>query len=367
MQFIDLKKQYEIHKNEIDEAIHEVLDEGQYIQGRQVVELERMLADYVGSRHCIGVSSGTCSLHVALLALGIGHGDEVITVPFTWISSAEVVKLAGATPVFVDIEEDSYNIDVEKMEEAITSRTKAIIAVNLFGQMANFVEINRIAERYGIAVIEDAAQSFGAEQHGRRSCSAGTIGSTSFFPAKALGCYGDGGALFCDDDALAYSMRAIRTHGGVKRHEHTHLGMNARLDTLQAAILKVKLKYFPQELEERIRIGTRYSVLLRDNCIVPKIMEGNNYTYAYYTIRTEFRDDVERALKEASIPCGIYYPKCLHEQPVFTDLGYKRGNFPVAEKAAREVISLPMHPWLTEKEQDKIVEVVLSVLPASVH
>lgn len=356
MEFIDLKKQYQLYKREIDSAIQEVLHQACFIMGPPVRALEETLANFVGVKHCITVSSGTDSLQIALMAKGIGPGDEVITVPFTWISSSEVIGLVGAKPVFVDIEPDTYNIDVQQIERAITPRTKAIIPVNLFGQMPDYAAINAIAEKHHLFVIEDAAQSFGATQNGKSSGSVTHVGSTSFFPAKPFGCYGDGGALFTDDDALAAKMRAIRTHGGEQRHTHPYLGMNGRLDTLQAAILLAKFPHFPKELEARAQIGTRYHESLKDVCIVPKIQQGNTHTFAQYTIRVADRDGLAMRLKEKGIPTAVYYPKCLHEQPVFAPLGYKWGDFPVSEKTSREVLSLPMHPWLDEQEQDLIVD-----------
>ena len=259
MQFIDLKTQYETYKEEIDARMAQVLEHGRFIMGPEVGELEGLLADYVGVQHCVTVSSGTASLEIALRALGIGPGDEVITVPFSWISSAEVILLVGATPVFVDIDPATFNIDPELIEAAITDRTKAIIPVCLFGQLPDFGKINQIAAKYDLPVIEDAAQSFGATQRGARSCSVGLIGSTSFFPAKPLGCYGDGGALFTDNDDLATAIRAIRTHGGTKRHHHTLVGTNGRFDTLQAAVVLAKLPHFQAEVEARARIGARYT------------------------------------------------------------------------------------------------------------
>ena len=244
MEFIDLKKQYQLYKEEIDAAIHRVLDHGCYIMGPEIKELEEKLGRYIGVKHAISVSSGTDSLFLALMALGVGPGDEVITTPFTWIASSEVIGLVGAKPVFVDIEPDTFNMDPEKIERAITPKTKAILPVSLFGQMADLTKINAIAANLGLAVIEDGAQSFGATQNGKKSCNASIIGSTSFFPAKPLGCYGDGGMVFTNDDALADKMRAIRTHGGQKRHHHPYLGTNARLDTIQAGILLAKFPYF---------------------------------------------------------------------------------------------------------------------------
>jgi UDP-2-acetamido-2-deoxy-ribo-hexuluronate aminotransferase len=358
MEFIDLKEQYRRYKAEIDERMQRVLDHGKFIMGPEIEELETTLADYVGVRHCLTVASGTDSLEIALRALGIGPGDEVITVPFTWISTAEVIGLVGATPVFVDIEPESFNIDVDKIEAAITSDTKAIIPVNLFGQMPDYERINAVASRHGLTVIEDAAQSFGATQRGRLSCGVTTIGSTSFFPAKPFGCYGDGGALFTDDDDLAETMRAIRTHGGLKRHHHPLLGMNGRLDTLQAAILMAKWPHFKWEVEARSRIGARYSDALRSVCWVPEVMDGNSHVYAQYTIRLSARDEVAQALKEEGIPSAVYYPKCLHQQPVFAEADSKTGDFPESERASREVLSLPMHPFLSESDQDRVIAAI---------
>ncbi len=360
MKFIDLETQYHSYKKEIDRRMNAVLEHGQYIMGPEIEELEQVLAEFVGVKHCISVASGTASLEIALRALDVGPGDEVITVPFSWISTAEVIAAVGAKPVFIDIEPDTYNLNPQLLETLITERTKAIMPVSLFGQMPDLEAINRIAEKHNIPVIEDAAQSFGATQHGKKSNGASTIGSTSFFPAKPLGCFGDGGALFTNDDELAHIMKAIRSHGGVKRHHHTHIGMNGRFDTLQAAVILGKWPHFEDELKSRAEIGARYNELLNDVCITPKIAEGNTHVFAQYTIRVnaEVRDDVVAGIKEQGIPVGIYYPKCFHEQPVFEYLGYSWGDFPESEKASREVLSLPMHPFLSEEEQDKVVEVV---------
>lgn len=362
MQFIDLKEQYRLHKQSIDDAIHSVLDHGQYIMGPEVKSLEAELAQYVGVKHSLTVASGTDSLEIALRALDIGPGDEVITVPFTWISSAEVIALVGATPVFVDIESVGFNIDVDQIEAVITSKTKAILPVSLFGQMPDMQRICEIAEKHGLTVIEDAAQSFGATQRGKRSGSIAKVSSTSFFPAKPLGCYGDGGALFTDDDELAEKMRAIRTHGGVKRHHHPYVGMNGRMDTMQAAVVLAKLPHFQGEVEARGEIGARYTELLRGVCGVPEVMEHNTHVYAQYTLRSANRDEVVAKLKEQGIPVAIYYPKCLHEQPVFEHLGYTWGDFPVSETASREVFSLPMHPFLTREDQDQVIAAVKAAL-----
>lgn len=366
MEFIDVKKQYQLYKKEIDSGIQGVLDHAGFIMGPEIKQVEQKLAEYVGVKHCISASSGTDTLLIALMALGIGPGDEVITVPFTWISSTEVIGLAGATPVFVDIEPVTYNIDVTKIEAAITPKTKAILPVNLFGQLPDYEAINAIAAKYNIPVIEDAAQSFGASQNGKMSCAMTLVGSTSFFPAKPLGCYGDGGALFTNDDALAAKMRAIRVHGGEVRHHHTCLGMNARFDTIQAAVILAKLPHFPGEVAARQQIGARYTELLADCCVVPVVQPGNTHVYAQYTIRVADREELGAQLKALGIPTAVYYPKCVHEQPVFKDLGYTFGDFPEAESASRQVISLPMHPWLTEAEQDQVIAAVRQSIPAHV-
>jgi len=364
MEFIDLKTQYETYKEEIDRRMREVVDHGQFIMGPEVHEMEEKLADYVGVKHCISVSSGTDSLEIALRALNIGLGDEVITVPFSWISTAEVIAAVGATPVFIDIESATFNMNADLLEEAITKNTKAIMPVSLFGQMPDLERINVIAEKYDIAVIEDAAQSFGATRKGNRSCGASLIGSTSFFPAKPLGCFGDGGALFTDDDDLAGTIKTIRSHGGEKRHHHTHIGMNGRFDTLQAAVILGKWPHFEDEVRARNQIGARYSDLLMDQVTTPNVLDGNTHVYAQYTIRVDesSRDELRSALNEKGIPTGIYYPKCFHEQPVFEYLGYSYGDFPESEKASREVLSLPMHPFLEEKDLKKVVSNLISIL-----
>jgi UDP-2-acetamido-2-deoxy-ribo-hexuluronate aminotransferase len=356
MEFIDLKEQYRRYKADIDGRILRVLSHGQYIMGPEVAELEAALATYTGVKHCISVASGTASLEIVLRALDIGPGDEVITVPFTWISTAEVVALVGARPVFVDIEPATYNINVDSIEGAITARTKAIMPVSLFGQMPDYDRINAIAAAHNLPVIEDGAQSFGARQKGRPSCGVTTVGSTSFFPAKPLGCYGEGGALFTNDDALAEKMKSIRSHGGIQRNHHTVLGTNGRFDSVQAAVLLAKLEHFDWEVGERARIGACYSAELRSYCNVPAVSSQNTHVYAQYTIRVPNRNRMAGHLKALGIPTAIYYPKCLHEQPVFFKLGYNWGDFPVSEKASREVLSLPMHAFLTEADQARIIE-----------
>jgi UDP-2-acetamido-2-deoxy-ribo-hexuluronate aminotransferase len=355
MDFIDLKAQYKKFEPAIRERIDRVLEHGRFIMGPEIEELEKVLAEYVKAKHTITVASGTDSLEIALRALDIGPGDEVLTVPFTWISTAEVILQVGAKPVFVDIDPQDFNIAVDRIESAITPRTKALLPVSLFGQMPDYDAINAIAAKHGITVIEDAAQSFGASRHGRKSCGVTTIASTSFYPAKPLGCYGEGGALFTNDDDLAFKMRAIRTHGGIRRHFHDLVGMNGRFDTLQAAIMLGKWPGFADEVVARQRLGARYSEKLRDVCKTPAISEGNTHVYAQYTIRIPDRDTLGEKLKAAGIPTAVYYPKCLHEQPVFSHLGYSYGDFPAAEAASREVLSLPLNPYLTDAEQDFVI------------
>ncbi|RQO71614.1 aminotransferase DegT [Aquitalea sp. FJL05] len=362
IQFIDLKAQYQHLKADIDARIHAVLDHGQYIMGPEVKEVEQQLAAYTGVKHAIGVCDGTKALLIALMALGVGRGDEVITTPFTFIATGEMIALLGATPVFVDIDPISYNIDPALLEAAITPRTRAIMPVSLYGQCADFSAINAIAEQHGIAVIEDGAQSFGASQHGKKSGNLSTIGCTSFFPSKPLGCYGDGGACFTNDDELAKKMREIRLHGQDRRYHHPVIGLNGRLDTIQAAVLLAKLPSFADEVAARERIGARYSALLQDVARVPVICVGNTHVYAQYTIEVDNREAVQKALQELGVPTAVHYPIPLHLQPAFAHLGQGEGSFPLAEAAGKRVMSLPMHPFLDEATQDAIVAAVKKAL-----
>jgi UDP-2-acetamido-2-deoxy-ribo-hexuluronate aminotransferase len=361
MQFIDLKAQYRLLKEPVQQRINDVLEHGQYILGPEVEELEQRLAEFVGSRHCISVSSGTDALLISLMALGIGRDDEVITTPFTFIASAEAIALLGATPVFVDIDPRTYNINPMLIEAAITKKTKAVMPINLFGQCAAFEEINSIAGEHGIAVVEDAAQSFGATYRGANSCGLSTIGCTSFFPSKPLGCYGDGGACFTNDDSLADLIREIRVHGQRARYHHPIIGVNGRLDTLQAAILLAKLDLFATEVEARARIGTRYSEKISAQCptlTVPYIDPKNTSVYAQYTVRSRNRDELVESLKLSGIPTAVHYPVPLHLQPAFA--GSAAPSMPVAESSAQQVLSLPMHPYLDEQTQDRVVEALVA-------
>ncbi|WP_129645410.1 DegT/DnrJ/EryC1/StrS family aminotransferase [Peristeroidobacter agariperforans] len=365
MDFIDLKTQYRRVQDSVNARIRTVLEHGQYILGAETVELENKLAEYVGAKHCIGASSGTDTLLIALMAYGIGPGDEVITSPFTFIATGEMIALAGAKPVYVDIDARTYNIEPQLIEAAITPNTKAIMPVSLYGQCADMDAINAIARKHGIPVIEDAAQSFGATYKGKRSCAVSEVGSTSFFPSKPLGAYGDGGALFTDDDNLAKLMREIRVHGQDRRYHHPRLGINGRLDTLQAAVLLAKMEIFPDEVEARIKIGARYSQLINEvfakesdparKAVTPYIAPDCTSVYAQYTVEVADRAKVEQGMKARGVPTAVHYPVPLHLQPVFANLGQGVGTFPVSEAVGNRVISLPMHPYLTEAQQAQVV------------
>ena len=362
MNFIDLKTRLECVREKVDQRMAAVLDHGQFILGPEVAELEKALAQYAGVKHCVGVSSGTDSLLIALMALDIGPGDEVITVPYTWISTAEVIVLTGATPVFVDVDVKTWNMNPELLEGAITGSTKAIMPVGIYGQTADMTPINQIADRHNLPVIEDAAQSFGATYRGRKSCALSMIGSTSFFPSKPLGGFGDGGALFTDDDELAEKFRWIRVHGQERKHHHPVLGVNGRLDTIQAAALLATFELFPEEVNQRQEIGGRYSSLISKmdglGVTVPSIAEGSTSVYAQYTILSEDRDSLQALLKDSGIPSVAYYTVPLHLQPVFSNLGYKHGHFPVTEQIADQCLSLPMSAYLPDADQQKVFKVL---------
>jgi UDP-2-acetamido-2-deoxy-ribo-hexuluronate aminotransferase len=358
MDFIDLKAQYRALKHDIDARIQKVLDHGQYILGPEVRELEEKLEAYTGARHCVSVASGTEALLIALMALGVKPGDEVITTPFTFVATAEMIVLLGARAIFVDVEEDTANIDASRIAAAITPRTRAIMPVSLYGQVADMDEINDIAARHKLVVIEDAAQSFGASYKGRRSCNLSAIACSSFFPSKPLGCYGDGGALFTGDDALAQAMREIRVHGQSGRYNHTRIGVGGRMDSIQCAVLLAKLARFDWEVERRIALGRRYDRLLERFQPI-KVKADRTSVYAQYTIRSPERSRIQEALKAKGIPTAVHYPLSLHQQPAYAH-DYRGKSFPVAEKLAAEVISLPMSADLSEADQDRVAAALAS-------
>jgi UDP-2-acetamido-2-deoxy-ribo-hexuluronate aminotransferase len=363
MQFIDLKTQYGALRDSIHARMQAVLDHGQYIMGPEVQELEEALARYTGARHCITTASGTEALLMSLMALGIKPGDEVITTPFTFIATAEVIALLGATPVFADVQYDTCNIEPARIRERITSRTKAIMPVSLYGQCVDMDEINAIAAEYGLPVIEDAAQSFGADYKGRKSANLSTIGCTSFFPSKPLGCYGDGGAAFTNDDALAQALREIRVHGQSRRYHHPRIGVGGRMDTLQCAVVLSKLERFEWEVEQRRRIGDRYRQGLEQlpgGARTAALRPDRSSVWAQFTVMAPQRDKVVARLKEQGIPTAIHYPVPIHQQPAYAQ--FARDAVPVSERLANEVFSLPMYPDLDDVTQDKIINAVHAAL-----
>lgn len=350
MEFIDLKTQYQAIRRNVDKRIKAVLNHGQFIMGPEVTDLEERLANYTGSKYCIGVANGTDALMVAMMALGIGPGDEVITTPFSFIATVEMILMLGAKPVFVDIDPNNYNLDPSLLDAAITNKTKLIMPVDLYGQCADFDPINAVANRRGIPVIEDAAQSIGATYKGRQAGTLGTIGCTSFFPSKPLGCYGEGGACFTDDKKLADKIRQIRNHGQESRYHHVVLGMNSRLPTLQAAVLLAKLDVFPEEINLRQRAAGLYDKALPEQVTAPQVEPYNTSVYAQYTIQVANREQVRNRLQRMGIPTAIHYPTPLHQQPIMAHTSAAKQKFPMAEKAAERVISLPFHPYLKEEE-----------------
>lgn len=358
IEFVDLKTQQRKILPELERRMKAVLEHGRYIMGPEIQELEEKLAAYVGVKHCITVASGTDALLISLMALGVGAGDEVVTTPFTFISTGETIALLGAKPVFVDIDARTYNLDSSLLESAITLKTRAILPVSLYGQCAEFDAINAVAAKHGIPVIEDACQSFGATYRGRKSCALSSIGCTSFFPSKPLGCYGDGGACLTDDEELAAKMRRIRVHGQDRRYHHSILGINGRMDTLQAAVLLAKMEVFADEVETRNRIGARYGELLGDAVVTPYVEPHNTSVYAQYTVQVEHREAVREKLQEAGIPTAVHYPIPLHQQPVFAGLNLPEGSLPVSGHAAKRVMSLPMHPYLMDVELIRIASAV---------
>ncbi|MCD6305217.1 MAG: DegT/DnrJ/EryC1/StrS family aminotransferase [Deltaproteobacteria bacterium] len=381
--FIDLKSQQDKLRPALERNIHRALHHGRYIMGPEIRELEERLAAFVGGKHCITCSSGTDALFMTLMAYDVGPGDAVFTTPFTFIATAEAISFLGATPVFVDIDPRTFNIDPNQLElgiEALMSNNpsihplpsalspKGIITVDLFGLPADYDSINAIAREYGLFVIEDAAQSFGAEYHGKKAGTLADIGCTSFFPAKPLGCYGDGGAVFTDDDDLAEKMRSIRVHGkGSDKYDNIRIGLNARLDTLQAAILLAKMEIYPREVQLRQEVAERYTDLLSTQSSAlstPFIPEGMKSAWAQYSLlaRDEaLRQRIQERLKEAGIPTAVYYPKPLHVQPAFSYLGYSQDDFPVALETSKTIFSLPMHPYVKDWELDRVLTILKEV------
>ena len=368
MDFIDLKTQQKAILPAITERVQRVLAHGQYIMGPEVIELEDRLAAYVGVKHAVSCSSGTDALLIPLMAYGVGPGDAIFTTPFTFIATAEVIQLLGATPVFVDIDPKTFNIGPAALQLAIeglnqNSKTrslkpKGIIPVDLFGQPANYDAINDLARQHNLFVLEDAAQSFGATYKGKKACSLADVAATSFFPAKPLGGYGDGGAIFTDDDQLAAVLRSIRIHGqGSDRYDNIRIGLNGRLDTLQAAIILVKMDIFAQEIEARQIVARRYSTGLAKLVEVPFVAPDCTSVWAQYSLLSDQRGVLQERLKAAGIPTAIYYPLPLHLQGAFMHLGYQPGDFPISEKAAKRIFSLPMHPYLTLNDQSRIMDV----------
>lgn len=358
MKFIDLQAQYRNIRHEIDAGINEVLQHAQFLNGPEIKLLERELAHFADVSHCISTASGTTALQVALMALEVSADDEVITTPFSFFATVEAIELLGAKPVFVDINPQTYNLDASQLEAAITTKTRVIMPVNLYGQCADYDVINQIAKKHNIFVVEDAAQSFGAEYKGKRSGGLATVGCTSFFPSKPLGCYGDGGACFTDDECLAEKMRMIINHGQSKRYQHDLIGLTGRLDTIQAAVLLAKLQHqFPREIAARQQVASWYQQFLTAPLKPPHIESHNSSVFAQYTIEVEDREQLRIALNEQGIPTAVHYPRALHQQPALEAVHHSQ-HFPHAERAAERVMSLPFHPYM----QQETVEQVASVL-----
>ncbi|MFW3327160.1 DegT/DnrJ/EryC1/StrS family aminotransferase [Aliarcobacter butzleri] len=355
--FANLQYQHNLYKEEIEEAIIKVARNCNFIMGNEVSELEKNLEEFTSAKHAITCSNGTDALLLAMMALDIKPGDEVITTPFTFIATAEMIAFLGAIPVFIDIDEKTYNINPNLIEEKITSKTKAVIPVSLYGQPADMDKINQIAKKHNLKVIIDGAQSFGSTYDGIRDSSLGDISTTSFFPAKPLGCYGDGGAVFTNDEKLATKIKSLRLHGQSKRYHHQYIGMGGRLDTMQAAVLNVKLKYYPKDLTLRQEVASKYTKALenKSNLILPYIDNKSTSAWAQYSVRVKNRDEVQNRLKDAGIPTAVHYPMPLHLQECFKYLGYKKGDFPISEVVSDEIMSLPMNPYVTDEEIEYIV------------
>jgi len=355
--FANLQYQYQLYKDEIDEAIHNVLDKSNYIMGEEVNELEENLQDFSGAKYAITCSSGTDALLLAMMALDIKPGDEIITTPFTFIATAETIAFLGAKPVFVDIDEKTYNINSIKIEKKITSKTKAIMPVSLYGQSADMDAIQIIATKHKLKVIIDGAQSFGSTYNGKTDSNLGDISCTSFFPAKPLGCFGDGGAVFTNNEELAIKMKSLRLHGQSKRYYHKFIGMGGRMDTVKWAIVNVKLKHYKNDLALRQEVADKYTKALHDkNLILPFVDEKCTSAWAQYSVRVKNRDEVQVRLKEQGIPTAVHYPMPLHLQEAFEYLGYKVGDFPVSEVVSEEIMSLPMNSYVSDDEIEYICE-----------
>jgi len=352
--FANLQLQYQKYKVDIDANIQAVLNKSNYIMGEEVHELERALEGFTGAKHAITCSSGTDALLLAMMAMDIQPGDEIITTPFTFIATAETIALMKAKPVFVDIEPDTFNIDTNLIEAAITDKTKAIMPVSLYGQPADMDTIQAIADKYNLKVVIDGAQSFGSTYNGKTDSNLGDISITSFFPAKPLGCYGDGGAIFTNNDEYAQTIKMMRVHGQNKRYHHKYIGMGGRLDTIQAAILLAKLPHYKQELESRQQVAQYYTDVLSDSLQTPIIKSNRSSAWAQYTVRVNNRDALQAKLKDNGIPTAVHYPMPLHLQECFQYLNYKQGDFPISEKASNEVMSLPMNSFLTNKQVDYV-------------
>lgn len=348
--FAKLQYQYQLYKEDVDQRIHSVLDNSNYIMGKEVQELESQLCAFTGAKHAITCSNGTDALILAMMAMDIQPGDEIITTPFTFIATAETIAFLKAKPVFVDVEECSFNIDANKIESAITSKTKAIMPVSLFGQPSDLTEINKVAKKYNLKIIVDGAQSFGATYHEQHEIQHCDIYTTSFFPAKPLGCYGDGGAVFTNNDKYAEKMKMMRMHGQNKRYHHKYIGMGGRLDTIQAAVLLAKLPYYQTEISDRNRVALTYAKYISSNISLPVISENRTSVWAQYTLRVENRERIQKLLKKNGVPTAVHYPMPLHLQECFLYLGYQQGDFPVSEVLSLQVMSLPMNPFLSTKE-----------------
>lgn len=358
MDFIDLRSQYSALRASVDARIQRVLEHGQYILGPEAVELEKQLAAYTGARYCATVASGTEALLISLMALGIGPGDEVITTPFTFVASVEVIVLVGARPVLVDVEPDTGNLDAGQLEAAITAHTRAVIPVGLYGQPADMDAINAIAARHRLAVIEDAAQSFGATYHGRKSCHLSTIGCTSFFPSKPLGCYGDGGAVFTDDESIDRACREIRVHGQSGRYHHTRIGVGGRMDTIQCAVLLAKLERFGWEIERRDALSRLYAERIRASGAPVRLLtlrSDRTSVWAQYTVLVQDRDGVQRRMQEMGIPTAVHYPRAMHQQPAYAHY-FDGTRFPASEALALQVISLPFSADLQQTQLEQVVD-----------